>query len=76
VLAIVQHHALAERGVELGEDALVPNAEVPDDRRDARDDGDRELSLVGLAEPALARELLEDAGPLALEYGQDSIAQM
>jgi hypothetical protein len=65
MLAVVHHHALPERGIDLRREALVTHAEFPDNRRDAWDDGDGELALVRLADPTLRRELLEDAGPLA-----------
>ena len=44
----------------------VADAEVPDLRLHAGDDVQRKFALVGLADPALARELLQQPRPLAV----------
>jgi len=59
-------HALADDGRELARECRVADAEMPDFRRHAGDDVECELALVGLADPALARELLQQSRTLAL----------
>ena len=66
VLGVVERHAFAHRGIETGNDGIVPDAEGPDSGRDPRDDRHRQLALVRLADPSPAAELLQNAGALAL----------
>src|SRR2546430_3773073 len=66
VLLVVQRHALADAGVELGGDRRLAHreGELLGDR--ARHGHHRHLALPGLAQPSLAREPLHVAGALAV----------
>src|SRR6185295_1526950 len=66
MLAVMQTDLLADRRIELLRELLVARAEVPDLRRNSADHIQRQLAFIGLADPALLRELLQNASALAL----------
>ncbi|MCK7510182.1 MAG: hypothetical protein MZV70_43185 [Desulfobacterales bacterium] len=66
MLGVMQPHLLADRRLQLLDDRGVARAELPDLWRHAAHDVHRELALVGLADPAALRELLQHAGTLAV----------
>src|SRR5262249_52406854 len=65
MLLVVHDHPAAEGLADLLGDAIVADRELPEHRRHAWHGGHGELPLPGLAEPALARELLQHARAVA-----------
>jgi hypothetical protein len=65
MLRIVNLNVVADGARQLLGEFLISRAEVPDLRCDAADDVQRKLALVRFAQPALLRELLQNACAIA-----------